>query len=186
MANADNQEAPSHDENQCFSDKYKKGCACYVFIMSFLLFILAIVLGAYGYFSVGGRSFNPKVGSYGVKWTIDANAALGILCIAGGVCALVLSIIGFFVQGCTHWFFAIPYAILSFIAAILAFAFGAAVLGGDFTTQVKDTLCKNPTVGAAYLRRHYNAYVDQKMCSADCKCTGTNKAAWEQAQSSNT
>jgi len=154
--------------------------------MSFILFILAIVLGAYGYFAVQGRSFAPKVGTYQVKWTINANAALGILCIAGGVCALLLSIIGLFVQGCTHWFFAIPYALLSFIAAILAFAFGAAVLGGNITSKVKDALCNNPTYGKTYLRSHYNRFVDQTMCSDKCKCSSTNAKPWNDAKANDT
>jgi len=119
----------------------------YVYVMSFVLLVLAIVLGVYGYLSIGGRTFKPTVGKYSATWTINPNTALGFICIAGAILALVLSILGFFVQGCKNCCFATPYALINFVAAILAFAFGAAVVGGDYTTKIKKELCENPTFG---------------------------------------
>lgn len=55
-------EAPANDENMCFKDETKDCCAMYVYVMSFVLLVLAIVLGVYGYLSIGGRTFKPKVG----------------------------------------------------------------------------------------------------------------------------
>lgn len=155
--------------------------------MSFIILLLSIAVGAYGYFSIGGRTFNPpQVATYKFKWTVNPNAALGILCIGGAIFGLLMSCLGFTVQKCKCWFFAILYGILSFIAGLLALAFGAAIVSGGYTTQVKDLICKSG--GSTYLYNHYKNYVDTKMCSntAGCKCSPANKAQWETAASTKT
>lgn len=47
------------DEGNCFSDKVKGCCETYVYWMSFLIFILSLATGAYGYVSIGGADFKP-------------------------------------------------------------------------------------------------------------------------------
>jgi hypothetical protein len=133
--------------------------------MSFIVLLLSIVTGVYGYLSIGGRTFNPpKVSTYKFKWTINPNAALGVICIIGALFGVILAILGFFVQGCKNCCFALPFAILAFIAAIVALAFGAAIVGGGYTDIVRNKICVE---GGAkgYLLNHYNTYVDSKMCS---------------------
>lgn len=177
-----------HDEGNCFKDSTKTCCARYVYWMSFLLLVLSIVVGAYGYFSISGRSFNPpQVASYKFKWTISPNAALGILCILGALFGVIVSILGFLLQWCMNCCFALPFAILAFVAAILSLAFGAAIVGGGATKQATQLICAQ---GQKYLQGHYSKYVDQKMCSANagtgCKCASANKATWETAMNSGT
>lgn len=157
--------------------------------MSFLLLVLSIVIGVYGYLSIGGRTFTPpKVGNYAFKWTINPNSALGILCILGALFGVIVSILGFFLQKCMNCCFALPFAILCFIAAILALAFGASIVGGDYTTQVQQLICGSTVGGGAYLYNHYKSFVDTKMCSAQagCKCASQYESTWTAQADQNT
>jgi uncharacterized membrane protein len=176
MGNPD--EEPANDEGQCFTDKTKDCCATYVYWVSFLLLVLAIVTGVYGYLSYNGTTWRPAEAKGYVDINISANSVIGILAILGAILALTVSILGFFLQRCKNFCFAVPFAIITFVAAILALAFGAAVFGGNLTTQVQQQLCNK----SAVLTDHYKALIDGTMCGPACKCdpgaSDVNKLLW--------
>lgn len=137
--------------------------------------------------SLGGRSFEPpKVGDYKFKWTITANAAVGFIAIVGAVFGVIVSILGLFVQKCMNCCFAVPFGLLTFIAAIIALIFGAGIIGGTAATKVKDDICNakidgSTTTAGAFLKGHYDKYVDNVMCSDTCNCDPTNLGLWTSA-----
>lgn len=173
-----------NDEGQCFKDSTKKCCSMYIRVASIILLILGIVMGAYGYFAIGGQTFqSPKLGAKTYGFTINANTALSGILIVGAIFAVATAIIGIVLslESCHNFCFAGLFMFFTFIGAILALAFGAMVLGGDVTKQVTAQLCS----GAKELTGVYSTAVDQTMCSdvADaCKCDGGNSQPWTNAK----
>jgi hypothetical protein len=155
--------------------------------MSFLILLLSILVGVYGYLSIGGRTFNPpQVASYKFKWTINPNAAVGIFAILAALVGVIVAILGLMTQWCMNCCVTLPFAILTFVAALVALIFGAVIVGGDYTNQVQKLICGNKVGGGTFLYGHYKSYVDTKMCSATagCKCASQYEATWT-AQANN-
>lgn len=177
-----NETAP--DEGNCFSDGTKRCCATYVYWISFLMFLLCIAMGAYGYVSINGADFKPQVGEYKVKWNVPSNMAFAYLLIAGAVFALIVSVLGFLTSQCKSCFVAVPLGLISFLAGLLAVIAGVGVFAGNYTNIVKNEVCGDAVGGANFVRSQYKPYVDQLMCTSECTCSdidGNLKSAFSDA-----
>jgi hypothetical protein len=140
--------------------------------MSFLIFVLSLATGAYGYVSIGGADFKPKIPNvnYTMKWKVDSNMYIAYLCIAGCVFGLTVGVFGFLTSRCKSCWVAFPLGLLSFLAGLLAVIAGVAVFGGNIASTVKNQICGSQTGGTEFIRKQYSPAVDQIMCTATCPC----------------
>lgn len=145
--------------------------------MSFLIFILSLATGAYGYLSISGADFKPKINEkYKVEWKVDSNMYIAYMCIAGCVFGIMVAVFGFLTSRCKSPWVAFPLGLLSFLAGLLAVIAGVAVFGGNVATVVKNQVCGSQTGGKDFIKKQYSPNVDEVMCTDTCPCATTTPA----------
>lgn len=168
------------DEANCYSNRQKLCCQRYITCMSILSFIIGLLLAVYGYMSIDGATVTPEVGSYQTEFTVEADTVLAYMCMAGGMLAIVIALLGCLTAYCTNPCVSCPFGLLAFIIALLCFAVAGMVFASDTASQLYDDVCNvpvtfmdaeaEPITGTAYMQEQYGAVVDDVMCTDECAC----------------
>lgn len=132
------------DEGNCYSNRQKACCKKFITGVAILSFIIGLVLAVYGYLSIDGAEATPEVGEYSTEFTVEANAVVAYMCIAGGILAIVIGLLGCLAAYCMNPLVTCPFGLVAFLVAILAFAVAGAVFASDTTSQLYQDACEQP------------------------------------------
>jgi uncharacterized membrane protein len=166
-------EDEGNDEGYMFSDETKTKCGWFVYCIAVCAFIIGLVLCIYGALSFSGGEV--AAGEYKTELNVDANKAIGYLCMVGGILALLVAILGCLAVYCKNCCTALTYCIVAFVVGLICLIAGAVVLGLDWD-QIKTEACIterpefNDKSGEIYMRQQYGSMVDDVLCSANCVC----------------
>lgn len=89
-------------------------------------------------------SATPEIGEYTTEFTVEANAFVAYMCIAGGILAIVIGILGCLTAYCMNPLVTCPFGLVAFLVAILAFIVAGAVFASDTTAQLYQDVCETP------------------------------------------
>merc|ERR1712151_1267833 len=118
----------------------KKCCGRYVFIVSFVLMVLGLAPGLYGYFGIDIEE-TWTLGSYTVP---SPTALFGILAIIVGIFVVVTGIFGALAGYYKMPCFTLPFQIFVIIVSIcMLIIAGLALAGAGAKDELTKSICKN-------------------------------------------
>lgn len=162
------------DDGNCFSNATKKCCAYFIYIVSTISFIMGLALCVYGYLSFTGGSVHPPE-EYNLSFDMTTYEYMGVFCLAFGLVALCVGILGCLAAYCKNPCTSLPFCAVSFILSLITIAIGVLVVGLDWD-DIREQACDFPQdtfdgfSGTQYMKQQYGELVDDVMCSDACVC----------------
>lgn len=162
----------------CYSDRTKKCCSVTIIIVSFILFILGVVILLIGGVAlkflaipedIDFEKFMP-----GVK--IDNNTiSVAILAVGGAV--MSLSILGCLVVKCKNPFFATPFILLTFVLGSALVLTGTMIFMAktSIPTTLKEAVCEK----GSFANLDFDEAVTKYVCSEICPCPEGPSGDWK-------
>lgn len=162
------------DDEACCTDKTKKCCATYMFLISMLILVLAICMTAFGAVYINGAGLDQLEKG----WNMHADAAFGVVCVVGAIFALIVALLGMASSRVKSAWVSCPLSIISLISGLLACAAGGGLMVGVYPDPVRTVFCNHIAGGsmASYIKLS-KANLDNSMCvQGTCGCKAPSDA----------